>query len=364
MTKKCVITVKVNEIYNNYTFAIEDNCEYLSILMSENDDDKIYSVMGWNKHLNAIIKWIIVKMDNTYILYDSHSFKLTTKNKVKKVFTNGNTFIYETIKCVDHEGSKISDINVGKTSNMFEHDGEERMTTTFEFKHVNYIVHDFDRITSMIIVHELKNELMRKLLKQFSETNNADKYHKEIILIGADESLCLYKVNDFTKCLNVLHVTRDNKFIMNQNCNIKLCENIKTFNIWQKLLCNKINPSDVVKKIDDMKISQMDKYNLFRELLEHIYDFIKVIYMSHYENDDVMNDDNIKNTYTENIKTMILFYSSYTIITLILEYYETTIKKYEEYYHVELLKSFDDNFPVFTDFLSVSLKKMSGDVYK
>jgi hypothetical protein len=233
-------------------------------------------------------------------------------------------------------------------------------------------VYDLNKIIPIRFAGMLASSSKYKLNKLFEESYKSFEYYDILQIKGADESTIDYIVDDnfsrfILSLIKPLQSTEDtNIFQLSDNVNIGIV-GTKSFNIFRDLLSGKINQMDIVNKI--FEIGEIDgMHNMMSALMNHIYEFTKVIVLKGKIGSDKNDNNGEYNPNHPSVRELKVRYIGYILIVLILKYYSMLLKKTQLYestkkYMIkfDIIETFNKNFPVFKNFMDKSMAILIGE---
>jgi len=320
-----------NDRYNlldNVKFHLLDYSQFAEVDL-KNTNDHIYVIIAWNKRLSLVLYWIMRCstsdhkgcLTSYYKLRDRSIIDMKLQGKLEYTYSNGNIFINKTT-----DELTVTDLNKAIPSN---------------------------------IVSLLANESRYDLIKLFKKTYNQNNYYDKIDIIGADESRIIYQVTDFMQFLMLLNKSTNssNIFKLRVTANINIYGTIKSFNVYQDVLTGKITHDDIISEIFKIKGSAC-RHNVTNDLMNHIYEYTRIIVLKETTNGDLVRND---------ISSECVMYIGYTFALLVLKYYSTMTKlltnndSNTKHINLDIVKTFNKNFPAFEDFVKKSIELIIGE---
>jgi hypothetical protein len=350
---------KTNNHLNDLKFHLMDYSSFTKINFTDSDEtncNKLYVLVGWNKKTTSAKYWMIRCSEKDYIIYEPSSIQMSVDGPIEYIYNNGYMFIYKT-----KSGITAYDLN-----------------RIIPMKFAN------------ILAAESKYDI-NKLYKQYFQSMK-DKYYSEIIIIGADDSKVVYSVTDYISFLfSLIKETNKkdsdtNEFQLRVNANISIYGNVKSFTIFQDLLTGKSKQSEIISNIFTLK-GQTGRHNMMRDLMNHMYEYTREIALKEtIKNNEVQNESTERSKFND----MKAIYIGYVLLILVIKYYLVLVKTSNHEYissietkvntkvntksmtkspavdrrlplQIDIMKTFNDNFPIFKSFTDKTLSLILGD---
>jgi hypothetical protein len=348
---------KTNNNLNDLKFHLMDYSSFTNINFTDSDEtncNKLYVLVGWNKNTTSANYWMIRCSEKDYIIYEPSSIQMNVDGPIEYIYNNGYMFIYKT-----KSGITAYDLN-----------------RIIPMKFAN------------ILAAESKYDI-NKLYKQYFQSMK-DKYYSEVIIIGADDSKVVYSVTDYISFLfSLIKETNKkdsgkNEFQLKVNANISIYGNVKSFTIFQDLLTGKSKQSEIISNIFTLK-GQTGRHNMMRDLMNHMYEYTRVIALKEtIKNDEEQNESTERSKFSD----MKAIYIGYVLLILVIKYYLVLVKTSNQEYissaetkgktksntksnvniqlnqrspALDIMKTFNDNFPIFKSFTDKTLSLILGE---
>ena len=306
-------------------FHIMDYSRFSDIRLVDDACDNLYILVGWSKKLSSAYYWMIRCHSKGYYIYGPSYIEMKIEGEIEYVYNNGYMFIYKTQSGI--------------------------------------IVYDLNKIVPIRFADILASGMKQTLTTLFNEKYSASNYYSFINIKGSednDSSLMKYEISPFMQFL--MSVQKDkqmqtNLFHLRVNANINIYGITKSFEIFENLLTGKINQSEIIKNIFTVPGS-IGRHNMMIELMDHIYEYIKVIALK--ENDKGDLDDSEFSINKSN-------YIGYILIVLVLKYYSMMLKtkpdkedkeyisNTNKYNYFDIIHTFNKHFPAFKGFMDKSI---------
>ena len=345
-------------LLNYKNFADIANIDFSST-NDNNNNNNLYTLIGWNLKLLSSFYWIIQYTSaskNEYTSYGPYSINITAhkdpnNNIIDYVYNNSSILLYKS-QC----GITVYDLN-----------------KVVPIRFVN------------ILEMKYKSDIDNLLKKEYLISSN--KYHKNLIIIGTDDSNIKYELSEYMMMFlsvdksqqvhnnqlenkienstknekkiedNTENNTEQNIFLMRVNANIDIYGFKKSFKLFQDLLEGKINQSIIIADIFTIR-GETGRHNTMTELMNHFYEYTRVIALKENNSGDITRNE------FNNMKAL---YIGYVLMILVLKYYSMVIKlvppkivhnNNNTYINFDILETFNMNFPAFKDFMIDSIELM------
>ena len=314
-----LVVYHTNSIYdtnNNRNYSIKLNnmlpVDNNFLFQVENTTFKLYDIKENKTHIyqNNVVcdKYNIVKYKNDiYIIYGYKS----------------NLLVYWIYYEQNINGPYYINLHISKCEFM----NDNGLICIYKTNNLIYVYNFNDIMAVQLLLTRSTN--IKKQIQCIAATT------RQIVLIGCDEISIEYTLNNY---MNSFIETLDTKFELQYNININIYNKIKSFNLFQDLINNKIHITNIIKNIFDLN-DLVSIHNTTTELLNHFYDYTYSI---------VLKDMTYYNT-SKNGQAKIL-YIGYIILAFITQYHITLFSLVDiSIINYDILNTYKDIFPIFIE---------------
>jgi len=271
--------------------------------MTDNVMD-IYLITGWNRVLMKICYWILIS-DRDIKLFGPWIIEINMTSKIEYLHTNPTIYLYRSLN--------------------------EIMT------------YDLNKIIPIRLVQIMANQSKSLLIDHFQKMIKSP-VHRTIRIVGADESIKEYLINEGVDYLFTIPLDESNLFDMDIPVNINIHSDVKSFNIFIGLISGSLGYLQILNGL--MEISnKSNQQMMFGYLIEHMIEYTRIFI---HPNDPVRSYKQI--------------HCAYILMILIFKYYlmfqKGSFSNKNNSLYIDIIMMFLKEFPVFREFVNQSFLLM------